>query len=489
MCLPGNRGRRPPRSQPCDYAADLGTVSPRVSAAGRRFRRTPSPHADYTAVFPREFTEANLDLTQTSSITGSLFGGETASGTALVQVLSASKPTGKAHKEFQRLIKRIESCRERIEAWRSYSIRYNERILRELEPLRAEFGAAQREMVLLLDELLARPTPGRRLCKTDRAKLRELLLMVLDDLMMGDADAELHALRARHGGDSPSPETGDESDALRGFLKDVLGFEFDAETDASAEELLRETRRKMQEEEDSAPRRDRRSRSQTRGPGGKGSDTSDAAADPVRTQRRDAAEEAGQSLRDVFRKLVSVLHPDREPDVRERQRKTLLMQRVNQAYEKSDLLTLLTLQLEIEQIDAAHLSSLPAERLAHYNHILREQLKELEAEQRRHAEPYQLVLAPAGRRSFTPADVDRQMSVHLAEQRAALRMLHEDLVAFRDPDRLRERLARVEPEPAFETQDELDALAEFLEIAQLAESFSAPPRRRRATRSRGRGGR
>ena len=431
-------------------------------------------------------------MTQTSSITGSLFGGETASGTALVQVLSASKPTGKAHKEFQRLIKRIESCRERIEAWRSYSIRYNERILRELEPLRAEFGAAQREMVLLLDELLARPTPGRRLRKTERAKLRELLLMVLDDLMMGDADAELHALRARHGGDSPSPETGDESDALRGFLKDVLGFEFDAETDASPEELLREAQRKLQEEKDeeeSAPRRDRRSRSQTRGPGGKGSDTSDAAADPVRTQRRDAAEEAGQSLRDVFRKLVSVLHPDREPDVRERQRKTLLMQRVNQAYEKSDLLTLLTLQLEIEQIDAAHLSSLPAERLAHYNHILREQLKELEAEQRRHAEPYQLVLAPAGRRSFTPADVDRQMSVHLAEQRAALRMLHEDLVAFRDPDRLRERLARVEPEPAFETQDELDALAEFLEIAQLAESFSAPPRRRRATRSRGRGGR
>ena len=431
-------------------------------------------------------------MTQTSSITGSLFGDETASGTALVQVLSASKPTGKAHKEFQRLIKRIESCRERIEAWRSYSIRYNERILRELEPLRAEFGAAQREMVLLLDELLARPTPGRRLRKTERAKLRELLLMVLDDLMMGDADAELHALRARHGGDSPSPETGDESDALRGFLKDVLGFEFDAETDASPEELLREAQRKLQEEKDeeeSAPRRDRRSRSQTRGPGGKGSDTSDAAADPVRTQRRDAAEEAGQSLRDVFRKLVSVLHPDREPDVRERQRKTLLMQRVNQAYEKSDLLTLLTLQLEIEQIDAAHLSSLPAERLAHYNHILREQLKELEAEQRRHAEPYQLVLAPAGRRSFTPADVDRQMSVHLAEQRAALRMLHEDLVAFRDPDRLRERLARVEPEPAFETQDELDALAEFLEIAQLAESFSAPPRRRRATRSRGRGGR
>jgi hypothetical protein len=39
------------------------------------------------------------------------------------------------------------------------------------------------------------------------------------------------------------------------------------------------------------------------------------------------------------------------------------MQRVSQAYEATDPLTLLGLQLEIEQIDATHLSSAGAWRL------------------------------------------------------------------------------------------------------------------------------
>ncbi len=48
---------------------------------------------------------------------------------------------------------------------------------------------------------------------------------------------------------------------------------------------------------------------------------------------------------------MAVLHPDREPDEAERVRKTELMQRVNEAYSKKDLLQLVALQLEIEQID------------------------------------------------------------------------------------------------------------------------------------------
>jgi hypothetical protein len=64
------------------------------------------------------------------------------------------------------------------------------------------------------------------------------------------------------------------------------------------------------------------------------------------------------------------------------------MQRVNQAYDANDLLTLLGLQLEIEQIDTAHLSSTTAERLAHYNQILKEQLARLEAELESFIEPY-----------------------------------------------------------------------------------------------------
>ena len=77
---------------------------------------------------------------------------------------------------------------------------------------------------------------------------------------------------------------------------------------------------------------------------------------------------------------MSALHPDREPDTAERVRKTALMQRVNQAYEKKDLLKLLELQLAIEQIDVRSIANISEDRLKHFNKILREQLSELAQE-------------------------------------------------------------------------------------------------------------
>ncbi|MGH8294470.1 MAG: J domain-containing protein [Steroidobacteraceae bacterium] len=428
-------------------------------------------------------------MSQTPHATRSLFGDDEGAGTSLVQVLTASRPASKAQKQFQRLIGRIERCREQIQAWQAYSIRYNNRILKEVEPLRVEFSGAQRDMILRIDELLSGSPPAFRLRKAHRTRLRELLLTLADDLLGRDADEEIQGLRRKYGGNSPQQGLEDtESDALREILEQAFGFDLEAEADADPEQLLRQAQREIDEDEaDFLAPEGRRSRTKRGGRRSNGTQAGETMADPARGGRADAAREASQSLRDVFRKLASALHPDREPDAAARERKTALMQRVNQAYQAGDLLSLLSLQLEIEQVDAAHLSALPAGRLAHYNPLLREQLKELEAELQRHTEPYQAIMAAAGRHAFTPVDVDRQLSADIAEQRSALRELREDLLAFADPSRLRERLARFEPEPAaFETPEELAALAEFLEIAQLAESFGTPgrPRRRRSSRRR-----
>jgi len=96
--------------------------------------------------------------------------------------------------------------------------------------------------------------------------------------------------------------------------------------------------------------------------------------------REQAAQGASRAMREVFRKLASELHPDREPDPDERVRKTVLMQRVNQAYAAGDLLALLELQLSIEQIDASTLAGIAQDRLAHYNHVLEAQLQSLQDE-------------------------------------------------------------------------------------------------------------
>ena len=78
--------------------------------------------------------------------------------------------------------------------------------------------------------------------------------------------------------------------------------------------------------------------------------------------------------------LVKAFHPDREPDEAEKGRKTEIMHRVTDAYEKGDLLALLRLQLEFERIDQTHLENLAEEQLKYYNKILRQQTQELDGE-------------------------------------------------------------------------------------------------------------
>ena len=94
-------------------------------------------------------------------------------------------------------------------------------------------------------------------------------------------------------------------------------------------------------------------------------------------EMRQAAEEARlkQSVRDVFRKPASVLHPDRETDPAERHRKNALMQRANVAYAADDLLGLLELQFEIAQVDEGSLDLQGEEQIKQYNKLLTRQLK------------------------------------------------------------------------------------------------------------------
>jgi hypothetical protein len=97
-------------------------------------------------------------------------------------------------------------------------------------------------------------------------------------------------------------------------------------------------------------------------------------------QLKEEDQNVSKSIQEVYRKLVSSLHPDREPDEEERERKTKIMQEVNVAYNKKDLLRLLELQLELEQIDEAHLNNIAEDRLKYFNKILKEQLRELQQE-------------------------------------------------------------------------------------------------------------
>src|ERR1039458_3991037 len=104
--------------------------------------------------------------------TASLFDDGLDKDFGLVEVLARTKPITKAQQDFQRLVTRIELKREQLKQWQAYALRYNQRLVGEMEPLRNQLRTGQRQMAALIDELLSQPMPARRLGRGHRRQPR-----------------------------------------------------------------------------------------------------------------------------------------------------------------------------------------------------------------------------------------------------------------------------------------------------------------------------
>ncbi len=395
-------------------------------------------------------------------------------GSSLIKVLVQSQPVSKAHETFQKLVAKIGVKRDQLKEWQDYQPRFNQRLAGELVPLQTELRSGQRQMVELIDRLLSDSAPARRLKRAQREKLVQKLRHLLDELMEGDhdneADKALVDLYDKYNEISHAENRQLDIEMAEAMLSDVFGVDVGPDHGAtSADELFENAQDQIREH--AAQQRAQEKQKEQAWLNARASNRSKASAakiDAARIRREQASQEIGQSLRDVYRKLVSALHPDREPDAQERARKTTLMQRVNQAYDKKELLTLLGLQIEIEQIDANHLSTVPPARLAHYIEILREQLAGLERELAHFADNFGY-LPPRGS-ALTPAKVDRELSIDLANLKVRIRALQGDLVAFRDPAILRAILKEYRLEDPDEDMDDM---------FELMNTFVEPVGRRR----------
>ena len=236
--------------------------------------------------------------------------------------------------------------------------RIRHRAISEFEPLREAFRAEQRRIVLLADQWLSSPRhKGDGLTGRRRARLRDLAVRRAQDVLSAGPDAEIEAVLARLSGGSPEVARRKELELAETLFDEIFGPDATAgHTAESANELFEHVGRRVQAELE-AEAEARRQQATKRQSG--------SATDRERAVR--------QTVRELFRRLASALHPDREPDVAERARKTGLMQRVNQAYARNDVMELLAIQIEIEQIDATHLAKASEERLGHFCTVLAEQ--------------------------------------------------------------------------------------------------------------------
>ena len=276
-----------------------------------------------------------------------------------------------AQKRFNSLLRQIEQTRRKLAAWHDNIALYRRTHVEAMLPLIDALDAERREWILALDGLAGEPG----WTKAERATLSELICEGAAGLLEGadEDDAELKALHDRHadvGFDTLQQEA---RETVKQLAEAVTGLDLgDMEGIDSDHDLVERLRQRMAEQLAEA--------------GIDAAADAESPAPPPRRktasqQRREAeAQLATQSVREVFRKLASALHPDRESDPVEREAKTALMQRANQAYAANDLLALLELQLQIEQIDASHVAAAGAKRLGHYNKVLAEQLAELKQE-------------------------------------------------------------------------------------------------------------
>jgi hypothetical protein len=324
----------------------------------------------------------------------------------------------KGQKTFNSLIRQIEQCRTRLAAWEIAIPRYQQKHSSELQPLFDQAQALEIKTVHALDQAHGRTG----LTQNERRKISRVITDMTEALIAATDDATLKELFNKHGGgDYDELQAGGEA-AMKAAMEQLLGVDLGDDIDLSSPDRFMEQlgekmldQRKQEEAARAAEQEIRSRRKKT-----------------AKQMAREAREHADQqqlrqSIREIYRKLASTLHPDRETDARERERKTGLMQRVNEAYSKNNLLLLLELQLELEQIDQAHINNVGEDRLKHYNTILREQLGELRQEMARVEISFaaQFMLDPYTQRR--PETVLSQLAIEIANTRHDIRSLQNQL--------------------------------------------------------------
>lgn len=298
----------------------------------------------------------------------------TAAATALLLIPTPASgaPLSPGQKRFNQLTQRVSQARERLQAWQAGVDDYSRGFAEQVQPLVEAWQTAEREWVLALGGLLASsPWP-----KGQRDTLRALLCEAAEPLLDRTNDPAIRALFDQHAGVDYDTLQQQRLAAMKLAVEDLTGLDLGDLDEVNTEAgLMARVRQGMADAEQARAEAQaaRAARAAARR-AAKGK----AAPPSAASQRALVAQQTTQSLREIYRKLASALHPDREPDPARREAKTALMQQVNQAHEARDLLTLLSLQWQIEQMEGATLAQASEQRLAHYNQVLAEQLEELE---------------------------------------------------------------------------------------------------------------
>ena len=345
---------------------------------------------------------------------------EGSSGIALTALKIKDARLTPAQKRFNQLLKQTQTLADGIEALRNMADQQRLLRIQKHSPLEQQHNDLLRQMVRWLDARLKR----KGLTKRQTEKAHELLCDMAGSLAM-DGDVEMQAIHDAHAEHTLDEQTQFHVNDFQQFMEGVLGEKVgDDDAFDTLEDVMEASVKKMAAQRDAQAKAHAESQAKAAAKPKKQT----AAQQKAQSQQQDAS----TALRTIYRQLASALHPDRETDPQEQQRKTALMKEANAAYERRDLLALLHLQMQAELVDVSQVATLAKEKLAALTSLLKERVAVLRDEMftlERHIgeefdyPPYEALSASA---------LQRHVQATLQGMQADIRCMKHDLEAVQD---------------------------------------------------------
>ncbi len=336
----------------------------------------------------------------------------------------------KSQKEFNRLTRKIEKLTTDLRDLREAATHIQQRVQTDYRPLVEQYSRFRADMVRLFDRVY----DTNSFTKTERKKLADLIQKIAFELISTYGIDDLKPIYDKYsteGFDQVNTQAdGQTADLMKEMMETMFGIQFDDDADVSDPQKMAaymqekiEQQAKQEKNKQQNPDRPKTAKQQER-----------------EAKRQAEAQKITKAVRTLYMDLVKAFHPDREPDEAEKGRKTEIMHRVTEAYEKSDLLALLRLQLEFDRIDQAHLESLAEEQLKYYNKILKQQTQELDEELfALHNE----LAAMTGKPAFAVSSkiaLEFNLNSDIAQLKRDIKRIKSDLKAFAEPSVLKQWL-------------------------------------------------
>lgn len=285
----------------------------------------------------------------------------------LIQIKTQNSAVlSKLQKQFNANIQKIDLLKSKITFVKTEIKQIQVKISAEILPLEQKLIEIQVKEIIYLDALFQQNIFKKR----DNETLSEMILERAGEYITRKESDELSDIFTRHNNGVSFEEANEEankmaSETLKDSFSSMFGMKFDEDMDLSDPEKFQEYL-KQQVAADEAEYEARRANKKK-------------TAKQIEKEEKKRQEEKSlnKTSRQIYMELVKAFHPDREKDDLEKERKTLLMHRITEAYEKDDLFDLLRLRLELLGTDFENSND---ESLKYYVKLLKQQVSELEDE-------------------------------------------------------------------------------------------------------------